>query len=563
MNTKYKKIFITAILFIAGMPCLFSQEEQLIMNAIKTEVDRNLSGLKIGNLLPPFYISYVLLDNEQLTMSASGGSLTNSSNYRTRLGIPFVLVGDFFRNNATYLTYADLNSYPGQVCLDNDPTGIATSIWTALDKKYKQAAENFESKNAFYKQEKQLDEEEALPDFDDAPAPNLILPPAKMNMDVSYWENYIKKGSEVFNKYPEILTANVDLNFRNTMAYYYDTKNGQYALPLPNYKIWITLSAQAADGQEVGNEWYIEHTSDDSIPDLKSFVASCEQYANEIMKLKNAPKIQESYSGPVLLEGKAVEWAVQNQFFVNNALIAKRKPVAGPAVISSYPPNSPVLKGNELETMMNKEIISKELNIKSLTGTETYNGVKLEGYYPLDFEGVAPDKEMLLVEKGVMRGLLSGKIPTIKAPHSNGHTRYNFSNRAVVAPGNVHVYGEHPVSKDELKQQLLDAAKEAGYDYAYIIRRMKPDKIVAIYKVYVADGREELVRGAILKDFNMKSFKQVTGVSKEEFIVNNALFGQIATFILPQFMLFKELEVLKDNNVALKKPYVVAQPGNK
>ncbi len=564
MHTIYKNMIVITALFLFCTVRLFSQDAPSnIIQSIKSEVDRSKSELKIDQLPSPFYITYTLLEMEYVDVSASGGSLINSSNVKRRMGFPFVLVGDFFRNNANYLSFSDFyGGYPGQICLDNNPAGIANAIWSSMDSRYKSAAESFEAKKAALKQKKLTPEEEALADYEQLPPANLILSPVKMNMDRAFWENFAKKGSEVLKKYPELTSSQVNVSLRNTMAYYYDTEGGKYAVPSSYYKVYVAISGRADDGQDLNDDWYIECTSSEGIPDLNTFLSGCETFAAEFVKLTKAPLIEESYSGPVLFEKEASAFGFVMYLFKNESLLAKRKPIASPEM-SRYYSNNREMRGNDLELMMGKKIISRNLNVQSLTGTSMYKGEKLDGYYPLDFQGVAPEKEMFLVEKGVLKGMLNGKTPTNKVQHSNGHMRFDMNNgRLNVCPGNVRLYGEVTSSNKELKEQLIKAAKEEDYEYAYIVRRLKghSNDVLALYRVSVEDGQEELLRGATLADFNMKSYKRVLGVSNEEYIYKTTYPGQLAAFIVPESILFEELEITKSNNLDLKPPYVVPQP---
>ncbi len=551
MKTQYKRFFTSGIVAFFGLSCLFSQEHKEIIQAIKSEVDRNKSELKVKDLQPPFYIRYVMFDNEYLEVSASGGSISESNTYRTRDGLPFVLVGDFSQNNMGFVGGPAGYNYPERISLDN--SGIATSVWATVDKKYKQAAVEFELKKVALEHQKKAGEENNVPCFENTTPPNLLLAPATTNMDQGYWENYLKKGSEVFNKYPELITSNVDLLHRNTMAYYYDTENGQYAVPVPYYRLRVTLSTQASDGQMLSNEWYFEHSYFELMPDLKSFISECEQFAKTLLDLRNAPLVTETYSGPVLFEDYSVMQAVQQEFFLNQWLLTRNK------VINSA--GTTVGSENELESMIGRKVMSRSLNLVSLSGTETYNGTRLDGYYPMDYTGIAPDKELFLVEKGVLKTLLSGRTPTTKVPESNGHARFSFFHGITrVMPGNIHLYSDEAVSLGELKQKLIDAAKEEDYDYTYIIRRLQDNRIFLLYRVTVADGKEELVRGGVIRGLNSKSFNKILGASKEELMENHAALGQITTLIVPRGVLFDNIEVIKDNFINKTPPYIVPKP---
>lgn len=129
-----------------------------------------------------------------------------------------------------------------------------------------------------------------------------------------------------------------------------------------------------------------------------------------------------------------------------------------------------------------------------------------------------------------------------------------------IAPGNVRLSSNQPYTHEQLRQMLLDAAKEEDLDYGYIVCRSDGPSVIAIYRVYVADGHEELVRGAQISDLNMRSFKHVLGASDQEIIYNSSAMGNMASYIVPDALLFEELEVARNSSLNLKSPYIVERP---
>jgi predicted Zn-dependent protease len=541
MKTQYKfNILTVAFLLFAN---LLLAQNNTIISAIKSEVDRNKSELKIDKLQPPFFISYTVIDMKQLYISASLGTLTRSVENSQKIGVPNLLVGDYNRNNSNFRQHLS----PRSVVVENDAKGIATGIWEDLDRIYKNAAENYEAKLAAIAQQNLEEEELNLPDLDKIDPVNIIVEQPKVNMDKNYWENFAEKSSEILKKYPEILNSYVNINILDPMIYTYSTENTQLATPDPYYSVNLYLYTVTEDGQELSDELYIEHSAFEQMPSLQFFTDTCESFIKYFIELKNAPIITEAYTGPVLFEGMAVPEAFQTHFF-QSTLLASRKPIGSQG-------------GNNTEMMKDKKLTSRSLTIKSLSGTETYKGKKLNGYFPVDAEGVVPEKELVLVENGVLKNMLNGRIPTKKFQHSNGHMRMNLNYMTPrISPGNILLTSNDTYAPDELKKKLLAAAKEEDLDYAYIVRRYRGNSPLSIYRIYVADGREELLRGAILPDFNIKSYKRTLGASNQEFIYNTHRSGNFTTYIVPDALLFEELEVSRNNNITFKKPFIVPQP---
>jgi predicted Zn-dependent protease len=523
-----------------------SAQQNFILSAVKSEIDRSKSELKLNNLRPPFLISYTVADIKITSISATAGALVYTRDNNYRAGLSKFFVGDYVSNNSNFGNFMSVQD----VSMDDDAKGIAISIWEDMDRLYKNAAEAYEAKQAA-KAQQQLDAEEAaLPDMEQTPPVNILLPPMKTNLDKDYWNDYARKASEITNKYPDITASRVNILVRNVMSYTCNTEGTQIAVPHSYHMVHLYFNTMTDDGQELSRNLYIERSDFKDMPSLKTFTDSCEIIINNLLKLRNAPIINEAYSGPVMFEGIAVAETFQQYFFTNNSLIASRKPIGQQG------------GGNSIETIKDKKLVSRSLSIKSLSGAETYKGHKLEGYFPVDDDGVVPDKELYLVENGVLKNMLNGRTPTKKFQHSNGHARFSFHSHSIrTVPGNILLSSNNTFSHAELKKKLLDAAREEDLEYAYIIRYLKPDGTPdEVYRVYLSDGHEELVRGVTYPDLNMKSFKRVLGASDKDFFYSCYNFGVLTTYIVPEALLFEELEITRDNNITFKQPYIAPQP---
>lgn len=139
--------------------------------------------------------------------------------------------------------------------------------------------------------------------------------------------------------------------------------------------------------------------------------------------------------------------------------------------------------------------------------------------------------------------------------------RFSVHRRSTaVSPGNIQLTSRNTTSQEELKKRLLAAAKEEDLEYAYIIRRLRGNSPLALYRVYLSDGREELVRGAALPDLSIRSFKRVLGATEKEYLYNTYSYGSFVTYIIPEGLLMEELDVTRNNNITFKTPYIVPQP---
>ena len=514
-----------------------------VISAIKREVDRNLSELKIEELLSPFFISYSIVDQHRIQIKASFGAVTSSFETRERAGFPFVLVGSFNRNNLKY----NPGYSPGlrqKISIENDPAVIGVSIWEDLDWEYKRAVKNFESKKGILSQTRLTLDEQNLPDYEQTSVISLILPPEKINIDHNYWENYARIVSEVAQKYPEIIKSEVTIELKNCMIYYYDTGGSQFVVPAVHCYIDFLAWVMTDDGEELVDGVSYHRSSTDRLPNLEIFVDDCENKISNLLKLRNAPLAEKVYSGPVLFKKESLINVIQMCF--KDQLSS-----------SSQFIHTGRRGGNDLEMKIGERLVSSNLTVKSLSGKKVYKGQILDGYFPVDGEGVVPDEELVIIENGVLKNLLSRRVPTLTNQQSNGHFRFYLNTREnhhrQIQPGVIQFTGCNMKLEDDMKKELIKVAREARLEYAYMVDE-------GFKKIYVDDGREEVIRGINLSNYNIDIFKRVLSISDEEFFYSTENLTALSTFIVPKSMLFEELDLIKDNQSNLSTSFLIPKP---
>ena len=374
-------------------------------------------------------------------------------------------------------------------------------------------------------------------------------------------ETYITEASKVFKDYTELVESNVRLYAGTVDVRYYNTEGTVCRYPNNLIALFIYMKAQSADGQEISKSRCLPYDSFEEMPSLEELQEICRREGELMREKLAAQRVNETYVGPVLFEGEAVADIIE-QLMVNEStgLLAKRKPVVSPD-IKRYYSNHSSTNGNELEALLNKKVVSRDLTLTSLSGTPEYNGRRLFGYYPVDAQGVAPDKELVLIHDGVLKNMLTTRIPTKVFRKSNGHARISIDGQGIFTlPGVLRLSSKETLSSQDLKKKLIDAAKEEDYDYAYIVRKLERNTAAELYRINVKDGSEVMMRGALVKDMLLRAFKRVSGVSAEENIYNRIRQDVKSTYIVPSAILFDEVDIVKDPQLTLKKNYIVDRP---
>jgi len=605
-----KKSIITA-LFLVGFSFLnltFAQTEtfeSVAFKAMQEELNRNMANLKLDKLKSPYYISYLITDANLFSVEAQLGTLVKVVDKPLRKQETAVFVGNHQRNNLNFMNENKLFGWYGgsfyvPMTLENNYDAVRRSLWVDTDGQYKEAAELYETKIAAINQQNIPKEELDLADFSKINAINKIIPSPNITFDKKSIETLTKNLSAVFSNYPYLTKSGVNTYIYTADALYLNSESVKYKVPFSLICVRVYAEAVAIDGEPLIDYINLFFNATEQIPSIDVLKKEVNQMATLLTQLRTAPAIEESYSGAVMFEGEAVGEIVSQCFVDNpNGLLAARKPIVSSTnLIQQYGRYLP--KENKLEQLTDKKVISRELSVAAIN-KKTFNGTPLIGYYEIDAQGVVPSAKTVLIEDGVLRTLLTDRTPTLRNKTSNGHNIFAISDGALtgtLGSGIIELTSTETKSYAALKAALIAAAKEEDYEYAYIVRKMANPmagvsglsaftnssnsgffavtRPLYIYRISVKDGKEELVRSAKIADLSLKSFKRILGVADSQEAYNIlqkgkqdryynyrsgfSLTGAPASFIVPQAIVFQELEVEKDKDIALKKEAVVPSP---
>ena len=605
-----KKNIIRLTLFITAFSCLtlsYAQTEsfeQAAFKAMQEEIDRNLSELKLDKLQSPYYISYSITDAALYSVSTQLGAVVQIVDRPYRNQQSTVLIGNNTRNNLNFVNENSLFGWYGgsfyiPLPMDNDHKAIRRSLWVDTDNKYKAAAEVYEAKITAINQQNLPKEEVDLIDLSNITPSTNLFPSQKTNLNKQQLESLTKELSAVFTVYPNIAKSGANIYVYNADALFLSSEKIQYKIPFSLVCLRVYAEAVAIDGEPLMDYIQLFVSTPEQLPNADVLKKQVQTMASLLDRLRTAPVIGESFSGPVLFEGEAVGEIVAQCFIDNpNGLLAGRKPIIGnPALARNYGRYLP--KENNLEQLTGKKVISRDLSIVALDNQKQYNGIPLIGNYTIDAEGVTVPAKTILIEDGVLKTLLTDRIPTLQNAQSNGHKRLAIQDGGLVpvlGSGVIEISSGNAQSYEQLKAALIAAAKEEDYEYAYIVRKIANpmanvpglsaytqtgdaafaiSRPVYIYRISVKDGKEELVRSAKISDLSLKAFKRIVGVSSEKQVYNTLLKGKggyysgrsgfdlvgiPASFIVPQAIVFQELEVEKDKTIVLQNETMLPNP---
>ncbi len=620
MKTTIK--FFISLLFLFFAFNFIGQSQntrEIIQKAMRDELARNVERLSLEKLKKPFYIAYTIRDLKVMRITASLGALVTSSENPRRDHNVRVMVGDYKRNDENFFETGGsgrntMLENADRLSLEDDYNGIRRALWIATDNIYKRAAESYERKIAAVEQQKLSTEEAALDDFGKAAKLSFTSPPRTYDFQKSKWEGYAKDMSSLFRDYPDIYSSEVEVRFRQADIYFANTGGTETVYPLTLATIHVNASTQALDGEPLKDHLVYYGITPDDLPSIETVKKEINALAVNLVALRTAPEMDDSYTGPILFEDQAVGELVSQRLFTGSAgLIAARKPIFGDQSVSMFYGQ---MKKSSFEDKIETRIFTKDISIKAIPSMNKYENTKLIGSFEVDAEGIKPPKELTLVDQGILKTLLSNRVPTPKVKESNGHERPvvgSYGAGSDVGPGVIVLNTSAGKNAAELKKELLRRAKEEGLQYALIVRKLtapgsgsdddfdissifsmggmgeedkgsKLSEPVLVYKVHVSDGKEELLRSVDLGGLGANTLRKIAGVEKKQFAYNtmipasgaggfSSMFSFVlsmgggetftsipSSFIVPKSILFEELEVKKEKRSYTPKLPVVPSP---
>ena len=562
--------------------------EDVILRAMKDELERSrqLRVVGGGGDDTPYFISYTLDDNDAFEVSASLGAVTSISRNRFRLPNIEVRVGSYDFDNTGHI-YSGIytgSRYDAQpFSLDDNYRALREGLWLGTDHAYKAAVESIARKRAALTNAAAPAEKVA--DFSPAEPVESLVKVTRTKFDEAAWKARIVRHSAIFDAAPEVLASGVEFHFNQDATYYLNTEGT--ALRYSDDAAWIFARAegQAPDGMILRDALVTPALTLAQVPSETELQDSLKAIVRNIQTLLQGP-VGESFIAPALFEPAAAAQLLAQLLGENLRMF--RKPVSDP----NHQLNIIV---SEFEGRTGSRVLPEWIDVVDDPTQTSYRGKPLAGYYQFDFEGVKA-QAVPVIQKGVLRSLLTTRQPLKKAAGSNGHARFpaGFGTRAA-AIGNLFVKPAESTPLADLKTRLIQMCKERDKPYGLLIRKLdfpflgtsaeiqtlqtasansggsvRPvSPPILMYRVY-PDGREELIRGMRFRGLSTRSLRDILAASAEtavfDYINNGAplarsgVGGYVAlTSVISPGLLFDELEVDQLQN-PLQKPALVPPP---
>jgi len=256
--------------------------------------------------------------------------------------------------------------------------------------------------------------------------------------------------------------------------------------------------------------------------------------------LRQAPIVEEEYRGPVLFAPDAADDIVASLIGQN---VLGQKPQLG----------KPNRTTGAFATSYKTRVLPNFLSVVDDPTLKVFQGKSLVGSYAVDSEGVKA-KAVTAIENGMMANYLIGRQPIRDFSTSNGHGRAAPGSFPGPSLGVLLVKSSEAQSPEELKKKVIQMVTDQGLAYGYRVETLGPGNAPRLlYRVYAKDGHEELVRGAVFSELDLRAVRSdLIAVGNDPLVSNRA--ASAPTTIISPSLLFGELEVKRADTSKDKLP---------
>jgi predicted Zn-dependent protease len=575
-----KKLAVSVLALAGiGIVCAQSTAPDTLLKAMHDEMDR-AAKLSLANLEAPYFVEYVVAEEEAFTVSASLGGLLSRRRDRFRLPEVKLRVGDYKFDNSNYVgsgfnfgSRYDLERFP----LEDSYPLLRRYLWLMTDSSYKSAVEAISRKRAALRNIQQAD---SISDFAHASPVKSLRAIKSLSLDEEQWSVKIRALSNVFSAHPEVKTSSVEFQASEGGFTLVNTEGSEVREPESVAFVRARATAQAADGMTLRDSVAFHAVSADRLPADSEMRATVSKLAEDVTAMAKAPR-GEDYAGPVLFEGAAGAQVFAE--ILGRNLGVSRQPTGGGGRGGTATPG-------EFEGRMGARVLPDSFEVVDDPTQTEWRGRPLFGSYKVDLEAVAP-KPLKLVEKGVLKSYLLTRQPVRGFEGSNGRARLpgNYGT-SIATVSNLFVTSSDATPVTEMKLKLIELCRTRNKPYGILVRKMdfpstasnaevralaggqqggRPvSQPILVYRVYL-DGHEELIRGVRFRGFNARSLKDILAAGNDanvfEWMENGAPFALVgaggttteASIVAPS-VLIDDLELHPIEGELPKLPLVTA-----
>lgn len=497
---------------------------------LAAELRRGVEELRLPDAPEPYAADLRLVRADSLTIDGSYGGVIEDLYTREAVASVSVRVGSLARDAGNFLGSGEVQP---NFALPHAPDPIAARkrLWLAMDTSYRAACAAYKSKLSAIDR---LADKELPDDRQPLPAPvvelawapgstDLVDPPNEpTQFDRAALRALAAELSGRFRDHPSIDNGDVVIQAMHSHELGLGSEGAVIGRSFDRAVLGVIAQTQCPDGMELDHGLAIHLQKLPTADELRADgTVLVDQVLRELEELVAAPMLDEDYDGPVLLGPVA---AAQ--------LLASTIPVhAGgePAPLSDY--------GRLLEyephwqEQLGEAVMPEFIDLIDDPLAPGF------GHYTRDDQGIAAVR-LELVRAGVLHSLLMTRRPNEHIDQSNGRARATAAGFLGATISNLSLVSrKRGLGRDKLERELLERAREDGYEFAFVIDSLRDGSVLgpvprdsaAVFtsgrkvslplpgRVFRIERKgsgtvRTLVRGALIAPMSMRVFRRIRQV---------------------------------------------------
>ncbi len=510
-------------------------ENDKTLQAMRDELERSRTRLQLPGVDKPFYIEYRLLDVDVRSVTASFGALMASDTERSRFMSVDVRVGDYHLDSSNFISEDGFRGFlgsTGQVGIDRDYNSLRQDLWLATDQAYKAAVTQMSLKNAFLRS---LTKAPEIDDFSQAPAIVKVDPRIEPDWTLRNWDNEAREASAALKNFEELDGTRVNYYLIYVTSYLMTSEGTTIRTSKSVAAIEASMDTHASDGMSLHNYYatYAAHPAE--LPDPATVSKGLTQAATTLVELRASPLVTD-ITGPVLFDSPAAASLLAQ--VLPASLSGARPPLSMTPQFDQM--MARVGANSEWSGRVGSRVFPTTMTLVDDPTLKDFKGQPLLGSYDVDDEGVK-GQPITVVEHGILRDLLMSRRPGPDFEPSNGHARSADLSDTKPLSSNLLLQSSDPLKPADLMKKFLDACRDDGHQWCLEVKRMDNPALssvlqedfsdfigglaggissgmrvpLLVYRVYVADGRQELVRGAIIDGLALRSLRNISAAGDD------------------------------------------------
>jgi len=543
---RFSSAFLCALLCVLCVAAFASSQDAVkvsadaaiqqdpVLRAMSLELQRSKEQLRLENMQRPYYIEYSVVDRETYGADAAFGAVRQESRRHMRFIDAIVRIGDYRQDSFFAEGQGSIDLAP----VENDVDAIRHQLWLTTDTAYKSAIRAYTEKQALLKQFEGNDN--PTDDFSREAPSQYIGQAARIDFDPAPLRDAVAAATGLYRDHESLHSLDGRVMFVVQTHYYMNSEGTVLRQPDVQYTVAIRGNTQAPDGMRLDGDRAWSVATPKELPSAAEVRTAAEKLIASLESQRTAPVADDEYRGPVLFTASAANDIFAN-LVANSILGRKPRPGQTSRTVGEYASS---YKGR---------VLPEFLSLVDDPTVERFGGRSLAGSYLYDDEGVKA-RSVDVVEKGKLVNYLLGRQPIRDFPSSNGHGRGSGIGATQPHIGNLFIKSLQPQSFASMKQKLIDMCKDAGLPYGYIVESigggLTPD---VLRRVWVKDGREELVRGAEFHQLDARALRSDLIAAGDDPEVDNVSDSVGASIIGPS-MLFGELQLRRSSQAKDKLP---------